>query len=234
MLVLTRRLALVATGAALLGARGALADEGKPFFTAADLPLLDLLPPPPANESSTTKAEIEEILRVQASRTEAQAKHAIADREETLVRFLEGMGIKAEKDGLPLSTALIQRISDTEDVVTDPAKKGFARPRPPLLSAEIKPIIKLAKSGSYPSGHMTFGTAIGVVLANMMPEKKEAIHARIKDYGESRILAGVHYRSDLTAGQIAGTLIANTLMHNAEFLALFAPAKNELRKALGL
>ena len=118
--------------------------------------------------------------------------------------------------------------------MTTPAKKGFGRPRPPVVNEQIKPLIKLSKSGAYPSGHTTNGTAIAIVLAKMLPEKKDEMMARAKDYAWSRIIVGVHYRSDLDAGYASGALMAQALMQNADFQKEFEPAKAELRKALGM
>ncbi len=235
MLTLTRRTTLAAIGAMLLAPwTPVLAAEGKPYLTPDAVPLLRLLSPPPANDAAQTKAELDEVIALQSSRTEAQAKNGAADHEETVFRFLAGMGIELAKDKAPLCAALFQRVSDTEEVVTEVAKKGFARPRPPLLNDAIKPIVKLSKSGAYPSGHTTFGTVTGVLLAEMLPEKRGEIGVRINDYAYSRLIVGVHYRSDLEPGKIAGTLIANALLHDAAFMAEFEPAKAELRKALGL
>ena len=123
---------------------------------------------------------------------------------------------------------------DTEDVVTSPAKKFFARPRPPLDDDGVKPLIKLSKSNAYPSGHTSNGTAIAIVLSAMVPEKRAELMARAEDYSLSRLIVGVHYRSDLAAGYASGALIAKELEQNADFQKEFAPARAELRAALGL
>ena len=61
------------------------------------------------------------------------------------------------------------------------------------------PVLK--DSPSYPSGHTTYGTLMGTILARMLPEKRDELYARITDYGHSRMIAGVHYRSDIDAGK---------------------------------
>ncbi len=210
------------------------ADDTHPYFKADVVPLLDLIVPPPAKDSAETKAELAEVATLMASASEDRKKQAIADDEENLARFIAGTSIKLDKDKVPLTTALIQRVIDTEDEVTSPAKKGFGRPRPPTVDDRIKPLIQLSKSGAYPSGHTTNGTAIAIVLAKMLPEKKDELMVRAKDYGWSRMIVGVHYRSDLDAGHASGALMAQALMLNADFQKEFEPAKAELRKALGM
>jgi acid phosphatase (class A) len=44
----------------------------------------------------------------------------------------------------------------------------------------------------------------------------------------------VHFPTDVEAGRISGSVIDNTLLHDAHFLADFERAKSEVRTALGL
>lgn len=235
MTAVTRRAFIGAVAfVALALSQPAFADEGHPYFGAETVNLLDLLVPPPAKDSAETKAELMEVKQLMPSVSDSRRQQAIADDDEGLQPFLAGTSIKIDPAAAPLTTALVQRILDTEEAVTGPAKKGFARPRPPLVDEEIKPLIKLSKSGSYPSGHSTNSTAIAIVLAKMLPEKKEELMQRANDYALSRLIVGVHYRSDLGAGHAAGALMAQALMQNPDFQKEFEPAKAELRKDLGL
>jgi acid phosphatase (class A) len=67
----------------------------------------------------------------------------------------------------------------------------------------------------------------------MLPELRQRIYARIADFGFSRMVSGVHFRSDVYAGEIAGATIAAALRQDAEFRRDFETAKADLRKALG-
>jgi acid phosphatase (class A) len=73
-----------------------------------------------------------------------------------------------------------------------------------------------------------------MVLAEMIPEKKEALYKRIQDYGYSRIVSGAHFRSDIYAGNVAGAAIAASLLSNETFRNELNDVKGELRKAAGL
>ncbi len=66
-------------------------------------------------------------------------------------------------------------------------------------------------SYSYPSGHSAYGATLGILLSQMLPEKKSEIYARINDYARSRMVAGVHYRSDVEAGKLIGAAIGVNL-----------------------
>ena len=67
----------------------------------------------------------------------------------------------------------------------------------------------------------------------MLPEKRDDIFRRIEGFGQSRLVAGVHFRSDVYAGEVAGGAIAASLFDNGEFRSQFDKAKVELRKSVG-
>lgn len=211
------------------------AEDAKPFADAKEINLLNLLPPPPANDSAQMKAELGEILTIQVTRTPEMAARAVADAEENVWRFSDVIdNPKFSKENLPKFTAFFDRIVETEGAVVDPAKDVWKRPRPHLYSDLVKPIVPLSKSGSYPSGHTTLGTLMGVVLSNMVPEKRGVIMARAWEYGHNRVVGGIHYASDIEAGRIAGTVIAETIMTHDDYKSEYEAAKAELRTALGL
>lgn len=234
---MSRLLPLLA-GLALLLAPGLVAlsaaDDAKPYVTARDVDLTLFLKPPPANDSDETRRELAEVLSIQVTRTPAMEAAARADAEETVWRFADVLGPAFKPEALPGTEALFARLNATEGAVVDPAKDVWKRPRPHLYSALVHPAVPLSKSGAYPSGHATNGTLMGIVLATMLPERRAAIMARAWAYGENRIVGGIHFRSDVEAGRIAGSLIAEAVMAQPDFQAAYGPARAELRTALGL
>jgi hypothetical protein len=52
--------------------------------------------------------------------------------------------------------------------------------------------------------------------------------ARASQFAQTRLICGVHFRSDIVAGQQYGTIIALRLMENPVFLAQMAKARTEL------
>ncbi len=225
----------VSVALAIAIASPVFADDAKPFSDAKEINLIDLLPPPPANDSAQMKAELGEILTIQVTRTPEMEARAIADAEENVWRFSDVINDpKFTKENLPKFSAFFDRVVETEGAVVDPAKDVWKRPRPHLYSDLVKPVVPLSKSGAYPSGHTTVGTLMGIVLSNMVPEKKPAIMARAWEYGHNRIVGGIHYQTDIEAGRIAGTVIAQTIMTHDDYKTEFEAAKAELRQVLGL
>jgi acid phosphatase (class A) len=222
--------ALTALAPAALYAEGA-----KPYSDDKEINLLLLLAPPPAPDSIQTKRELGEILTIQVTRTKEMETRAIADATENIWRFADVVNNpKFTAAGLPKFAAFFDRVVETEGAVVDPAKDVWKRPRPHLYSDLVHPIVPLSKSGSYPFGHATVGTLMGIELANMLPEKRAEIMARAWEYGHNRVVGGIHYPSDIEMGRISGTVIAQTISTHADFKAEFEAAKAELRAALGM
>jgi acid phosphatase (class A) len=211
------------------------AEDAKPYSDNKEINLLLLLPPPPAGDSAQMKAELGEILTIQVTRTKAMEARAIADVTENIWRFADVVDSpKFTAAALPKFAAFFDRVVETESAVVDPAKDVWKRPRPHLYSDLVKPVVPRSKSGSYPSGHSTIGTLMGIELANMLPEKRAEIMARAWEFGHNRVVGGIHYPSDIEMGRITGTVIAQTISTHPDFKAEFESAKAELRAALGL
>jgi len=133
--------------------------------------------------------------------------------------------------GKPATFKLLTMVVEEEDSDTKPAKAFFHRLRPYAADPGIRtcePVKPGKAANSYPSGHASLAFSMGVVLASLIPEKSQAILARSWDYAENRLVCGVHYRSDIVAGQQYGTILALRLMQNPIFRAQMDLARAEL------
>jgi acid phosphatase (class A) len=128
-----------------------------------------------------------------------------------------------------------------------PAKQYWHRPRPYMLSAQVErrgdvapdypmppELARERDISAYPSGHTAFGTACAIVLAQMVPEQRAALFARARLYGESRLIVGAHYPTDVEAGRIIGTAAAAVMLQNHQYQQDLRHAAAGLRSALGL
>lgn len=207
----------------------------EPYVTGKMLDLTILVPPPPAKGSDADKADTAAVLMAQANASEARKAQALADSDETVyVMFTSVLGEKFVAANTPKAAKLFERIGDSEDDTLDAAKPIFGRVRPWLANPDIKAIARPTKSGSYPSGHTTRVTIDAIMMAAMLPEKKEAIWDRANDYAESRVIGGMHYPTDLLAGWRTGTAMATVMLQDPAFKADFEAAKVEVRAAMGM
>lgn|GEM_PF-219629 len=204
-----------------------------------DPKLLDLgrvLPPAPTDDSAITKSEIASMLQIQRDRTPQQAARASADAAVNIYRFADALGNPApfKKELLPKTDALFARVMYEEGAVVQAGKRSFARPRPFVLEPRIDPIVAKPPNDSYPSGHTIWARTAALILADMVPERRAQILARADEYSYNRVVAGVHYPTDVESGKLAGTALAAFLFASPGFQADHAAAKEELRQALGL
>jgi acid phosphatase (class A) len=201
-----------------------------PYLTARELDLVSFLPPPVVDPGQL--AMVLAAQRAASPERIAQAGRDVDESPDTMFGAVLGKPLDAAL--LPNMARLFERMRDTEDAVTGPAKKAFKRVRPYMSSSEIKPLVRPSVSGSYPSGHTTNATLAAIVMGNIVPEKRDAIWARAIDYSQSRVVGGMHYPNDLLGGKLAGTAIAVALQSQPEFKADFVSARRELRQYLGL
>ncbi len=200
------------------------------------LDLRRILPPPPAAGSPQERAELDQLLRIQDSRTSRQVERARRDAKPDVLGFGGALGRPGglTAESLPRTIALFQHLATDEFAVLDAAKRDFARPRPFTVDTRLHPVIARPHSLSYPSGHATWAYATALVLADMVPERRRPLLARAAEYAYDRTVAGVHYPSDVAAGRLAGTALAARLFTCRPFKIEENAARVELRKALGL
>jgi acid phosphatase (class A) len=86
----------------------------------------------------------------------------------------------------------------------------------------------LAKNGSYPSGHSTIGWGWALILTELVPDNADAILARGRDFGESRVVCNVHWQSDVEAGRLIAAATVARLHADPGFEADVAAAKDEV------
>jgi acid phosphatase (class A) len=204
------------------------------YISPSEIDLLQILEPPPTPDSPAGKTDLQGVLAAVDSRTEASIKQAQDDDQRTVFRFTDVMGPNFRTENLPLTTQLFQHVYQDGNAATLAAKNFFKRTRPFVIDPEIKILVVQPPDFSFPSNHSTFGNEAGILLADMVPENAAAIFARAAEYAHNRVVAGVHFPTDVEAGHIAASVIDNTLLHNPRFEADFAQAKAEVRTALGL
>jgi acid phosphatase (class A) len=105
-------------------------------------------------------------------------------------------------------------IPEHAELIAKSGKHYFSRARPFIASSDVQPTVPVKPGDaydSYPSGHATFGYMSAILLAQMVPEKRDALFARGREFGANRVVDGVHYPSDVEAGRIDGTLVAAAL-----------------------
>jgi acid phosphatase (class A) len=96
-----------------------------------------------------------------------------------------------------------------------------------------KPEAAPSKGTSYPSGHAAVSWALVLILDEIAPEHAQKLIARGLEYGQSRVVCGLHFPSDVEAGRILASIVVDRLIALPEFRRDVACAKLEYRAVLG-
>jgi len=193
-----------------------------------------ILSPIPSLNSALGRLELSEVQLIVANATPDQTKFAARDAKNKTVSFFADTIKGLDLDKLPETKALFKQVRFTEDQQLKAFKSHFKRPRPYVTDATLSTCMKPVKGkelASYPSGHATMAFSMAIVLSNLLPEKAPAILERANIYAHNRLICGFHHQSDISAGQVMGTLIAIELLQNLEFHKQFKKSAAELRAA---
>jgi acid phosphatase (class A) len=200
---------------------------------------LALLPSPPA-EGSAALALDEEVSRKNlALRNTPRWDLAAEDAElmfpEAADTFSCALGIPITERNTPHLYMLLRRTLADAGLSTYTAKNHYQRQRPfmvnnaPICTPEEE--AQLRKDGSYPSGHTAIGWAWTLILAEIAPDRANAILARGRAFGESRVVCNVHWHSDVVEGCYMGAAAVARLHADPAFRADLEAAKNEFAAA---
>ena len=211
--------------------------EARECHGQSDVPMVNLLPPPPCETCPKAKAELEELASLERERTLEQENRVVSDAKRSVDRFLDGAGIAYEPEKFRSCEKFFTMPRQEEKAAVEAAKDAFCRTRPfKIPGSPLHPVegARPDDSFSYPSGHAAYGATIGFLLAEMLPEKRAEIYRRIKDYARARMIAGAHFRSDVEAGKLIGAAVVASLFAKPDFRQAFDEAKICVRKAAGL
>ena len=205
--------------------------KAAPYFDPATVNLKIIMADPPANGSAATLREIKLILEMQQIRTPEQVARIQREVHLNVDLFDTVFGPWFKTDSLPATAHLFERVNATEHPIIELGKKFWHRPRPPLQDSRVHPPIDLPKNDSYPSGHSTVGTLDALILAQLAPDLEGVLLERGDQIGQDRIIAGVHFPSDVGAGKMLGYALFFKLMVMPEFTADLDKAKAEIAAA---
>jgi acid phosphatase (class A) len=191
---------------------------------------LALLAPPPEPGSEEQAADLQLSREVFKARTEAETAQAKIDMKLNLFNFAEAIGPIFQPGKFPKTEALMTEIKREMRGVVNTPKNYWKRKRPYQIDASLT-FGAPEESYSYPSGHSTVGTVEALVLAELFPDKREAILALGRRIGWDRVLTGYHFQTDVQAGRVLGQAIVRELMASPAFQHDLAEAKAEIAAA---
>ncbi len=231
--------ALTLTGVLVMLAAGAASARlpWKGYLSPEALDTITVLAPPPEAGSPEAEADRTIFRATRALKDTPRWQMAVADLPER--KILENLSCAIGADLNPLATPkltglLLKMAPDVSRAVARP-KALYSRQRPYLLDEGdicADRSARLARSPDYPSGHATWSWAVGLIMAELVPERSSAILTRARAFGESRIVCGVHNASSVAAGRQNAAAVVASLHGVPEFRDDMAAARREMARAL--
>jgi membrane-associated phospholipid phosphatase len=116
------------------------------------------------------------------------------------------------KDGIAIAAyrvlALVNVAIYDATVAAWDAKHAYNRPRPSEADPSLTTVVPNPSSPSYPCEHAAAAGAASTVLAYLFPKDAQSFVEKAELAGQSRLLAGVQYPSDVAAGLELGQAVA--------------------------
>ena len=212
----------------------------QPLLTPQQMPNpIRFLPPPPDTLSAAFAYDKSQYQWGKVQRQDS-VRSGIAVRDAdwgmaTICReFSEPFGMELSKERTPAIYNMLYIGLISTDMVGKLPKDYYNRTRPFVYYNEPTLIPgheeSLRDNGSFPSGHTIEGWSAALLLVELNPDRADTILARGYMYGESRVIAGYHWQSDVNAGMIAASAAVARLHADKRFERLMRKARREYQR----
>ena len=195
---------------------------------------------PPAPESGSAREAQDQAAYRTMRRLQGTPRWALAQNDvptgvpKMLENFSCALGAQLTPQNAPRLNSLLSKTGLDVGQQVASVKDVFKRKRPYLI--EDGPICvdksqALADSPDYPSGHVTWGWVVGLILSELAPDRATPVLVRARAFGESRAVCGVHSPSAVDAGRTNGAALYAVLHGDPAFRADLEAARVEVEAA---
>ena len=201
--------------------------------------MLKFMPAPP--DFNSTMFENDSIrylwgkkMRSNPVRADIAKRDAVYGIETIAKEFSEPFGVRISEKETPRIYKLMKDALATCDSICTLPKKYYSRIRPFVYYNE-KTLVpeheeSHRKNGSYPSGHTILGWSAALLLMEINPAAQDTLLARGYMFGDSRVVAGYHWQSDVDAGRLAASAAYAILHTSCSFQKQMKRARKEFIK----
>lgn len=214
------------------------------YFTTGEMPdMLKWCPPPPDTLSAAFAYDIMQYMwgkqmRNDKERADIAVRDAVYGIDCIIQEFSTPFGLQISKEATPEIYKVLREGTATCDSICTIPKRYYMRKRPFMRFQEhtLTPDDEesLRKNGSYPSGHTLLGWSSALLLSEINPDRADTLLARGLMYGDSRLIVGAHWQSDVNAARLAASAAYARLHTSERFLEQMRLARLEFRCKKGL
>jgi membrane-associated phospholipid phosphatase len=183
--------------------------------------------PPPAHDSPARAAELAEVKNFQRTPfTNGKVSYwqfGQQGQPGILFRMSEEVGRRLAEEGGPVTApraarayALVYVAHYEGWIASQDGKFHYWVARPNQFDPSITTVIPTPPFPSYPSNAATLVKAPTVVLAYLFPRERARYEAWAQEFGNSRLWAGIHFRSDITSGWEIGRQVGDAVVARAK------------------
>jgi len=194
-------------------------DVKTPRFLVADHydAIAKSLPAFPSAGSVEQRADELTLLSLQQMRTKADCSRAASEVKTNLANFY------GEPNG-PLTAQQVKKLNPFFEEVRSDAdfflhklKNERGRKRPFTYINGLEPCVARELTPAYPSGHATISRLYALILSDLYPADTKVLLKRSDVIANDRVLAGMHHRSDVVAGQALGERLYKEFEKSPDF-----------------
>ena len=209
------------------------------YFTKNQLPdAVVYLPAPPDTASTQFVYDLTQYYWGKAQRDSERGRqafrNAIFNTDSMLVQFSPVFGFELSATATPAIYKVISNSLETLHIGGSKAKSHYMRKRPYMRMNEpsLVPADEeaLRTNGSYPSGHTIVGWGMALLLCEINPDAQDAVLRLGYEWGQSRVIAGYHWQSDVDAGRMVAAACYARLHTSEQFLQDMKAAREEFAR----
>lgn len=219
---------------------GMAATAQRPLIDSLQMPnAVHFLPPPPDTASAAFQYDRAQYRwgkeqRKDPVRLAIAVGDAVWSVDNICKIYSRVLGIDISRENTPAIYRMLTLGLLTTDQAGKLPKNHYMRTRPYVFFDEptIYPSDEkwLRTNGSYPSGHTILGWSAALLLTEVAPDKADTILARGYMYGQSRVIAGYHWQSDVDAARLVASAAVARLHADKRFIKLMKKARKEYKK----
>ena len=183
--------------------------------------------PPPAPDSPERAAEVAEVKNFKRTPvTTAKASYwaygqyggagLLFRLSEEIGRELAEAGLDGNAPRAARAYALVHVAHYEAYIASQDAKFHYWTARPTQFDPSITTVVPTPNHPTYPSNAAAVGMAPALVLGHLYPRQAARYLGWAQEFGESRLWAGIHFRSDIEAGWEIGRHVGAAFVERAK------------------